>query len=62
MPPLTLAEAADLLEITSDTLRQAIGRGSLKAVKLGPIWTVSRAEVERYRQKHLGKRSGGRKN
>lgn len=47
-PVLTLAEAAKRLKVTPDTLRQQIANGSLKARKVGPIWTVSEREVERY--------------
>lgn len=49
---LTLAEAATLLGVTPDTLRQQIASGSLKARKIGPIWTVSEREVERYRREN----------
>lgn len=49
---MTLPEAADILGITPDTLRQAIHRGSLKARKVGRDWTVTPAEVERYRKVH----------
>jgi excisionase family DNA binding protein len=45
---LTLREAAARLGLTPDTLRQQIANGSLHARKVGPIWTVSEREVERY--------------
>lgn len=47
---LTLAEAAARLGISPDTLRWQIRNGKLRARKVGPIWTVSDREVERYRQ------------
>lgn len=47
---LTLVEAAKRLGVTADTLRQQIHSGSLKARKVGPVWTVSEREVERYRR------------
>ena len=53
--PLTLAEAAALLELDSSTLRRQISRGALRARKVGPIWTVTLAEVDRYRADHRGK-------
>jgi excisionase family DNA binding protein len=54
---VTLTEAAALLGVTADTLRQQVARGRLKARKLGPIWTVTPSEVERYRRESLGKRA-----
>ena len=57
---MTLSEAADLLGITPDTLRQGIKAGRLHGRKVGPIWTVTPKEVERYRAVHLG-RPGTRK-
>lgn len=57
---MTLVEAARLLGITPDTLRQGIAAGRLSAKKIGPIWTVTAREVERYRAVHLG-RPGERK-
>jgi excisionase family DNA binding protein len=50
---LTLAEAAASLGIEHDTLRRQIRLGKLKARKVGPIWTVSEREVERYRRENL---------
>ena len=47
---MTLNEAAASLGITPDTLRQQIGRGRLKATKVGTVWTVTPREVERYRK------------
>lgn len=46
---MTLTEAALTLGLTADTLRQQIHAGALKARKVGPLWTVTPAEVERYR-------------
>ena len=53
---LTLAEAAERLGVTPDTLRQQIANGSLKARKVGPVWTVTPKEVERYAREN--RRSG----
>ena len=49
---MTLKEAAAQLSVTPDNLRGAIARGTLKARKVGRDWTVTRREVERYRQEH----------
>lgn len=49
---MTLVDAAKALGVTPDTLRQQIANGSLKARKIGPIWTVSEREVERYRREN----------
>lgn len=49
---MTLKQAAALLGVTPDTLRQAIARGALKAKKLGRDWIVTPGEVERYRREH----------
>lgn len=48
---MTLKEAAALLGVTPDTLRQRIHAGTLKAKKVGRDWTVTPKEVERYRAK-----------
>lgn len=47
---MTLKEAAQLLGVHPDTLRQQVHAGALKARKVGRDWTVTRAEVERYRK------------
>jgi excisionase family DNA binding protein len=49
---VTLREAADRLGVTSDTLRQQIANGKLKASKRGRDWWVTDREVERYRETH----------
>ena len=49
---LTLVEAAQRLKMSSDTLRWQIHNGKLKARKIGPIWTISERELERYRKEH----------
>ena len=55
---ITLADAAAELGLTSSTLRRQIERGSLRARKVGPVWTISRRELERYRAEHLGRIGG----
>ena len=45
---MTLSEAAVVLGVHPDTLRRQIRLGKLKAKKIGPIWTVTPKEVERY--------------
>lgn len=45
---MTLIEAAAILEVTPDTLRQQIAAGKLKARKVGRDWQVAPSEVKRY--------------
>jgi excisionase family DNA binding protein len=45
---LTLAEAAEKVGVTPDSLRQAIHRGTLKARRQQHLWTVSEADLEAY--------------
>jgi excisionase family DNA binding protein len=47
---MTLAEAAQSLGVSPATLRWQVRNGKLKARKVGPIWTVTPKEVERYRR------------
>jgi excisionase family DNA binding protein len=49
---VTLSEAATLLGLRPDTLRQQIANGSLKARKVGRDWHVTPREVERYRKEN----------
>ena len=53
---LTLSQAAQELGLSPDTLRSQIRYGSLKATKVGPVWTISKAELARYRERSLGRR------
>lgn len=46
---LTLKDAAAVIGTSPGALRRAIARGSLKAKKIGRDWTVTPAEVARYR-------------
>ena len=45
---MTLTEAARVLGVDPGTLRVQIHNGKLKGRKIGPIWTVTPSEVERY--------------
>ena len=47
---LTLTEAAARLGLSPITLRVQIRNGKVKARKVGPVWTMSEREVERYRR------------
>ena len=44
------SDAAKVLGVEPGTLRVQIHNGKLKAKKVGPIWTVTPKEVERYRK------------
>lgn len=55
MDILTLSEASAELGIKPSTLRSQIRFGKIEARMIGPVWVVSREEVDRYRQEHLGK-------
>lgn len=50
---MTLKEAAALLGVTPDTLRQQIAGGALKATKRGRDWHVEPWQAEMYRREHL---------
>ena len=52
---MTLNEAAAILGVTPDTLRQQLANGKLRGRKIGPIWTVTRREVELYAKHHRRK-------
>jgi len=52
---LTVTQAAARLGLHRTTLLRQITRGILHAKRLGSVWVVSAAEVERYRHTHLGK-------
>ena len=52
---VTVTQAAERLGLHRDTLLRQIAKGVLHAKRLGSIWVVSGAEVERYRHTHLGK-------
>jgi len=55
---MTLVEAAELLDMHPDTLRQQAGKGILRARKIGGrYWIVSPAEVERYARHHRQNRA-----
>lgn len=58
---MTVTEAAASLGLSPRTVRQAIGNGVMRARRVGPLWTVTPAEVERYRAEHLGRRGRPRK-
>jgi hypothetical protein len=59
---LSVAAAARELGITPDALRGAIMRGTLRPVRIdGRTNMLERAEVERYRREHLGKRGRPKK-
>jgi len=52
---LTVTQAAARLGLQRATLLRQITRGTLHAKRLGSIWVIAAAEVERYRHTHQGK-------
>lgn len=52
---MTVTEAAEKLGVKPVTVRAAIERGRMSAVKHGPNWWITDRAVEQYREKHLGK-------
>jgi len=58
---LTLAEAAVRLSVSPDTLRQQVKNGRLAATKIGPLWMVALAEVDRYAKASSGRPGRPRK-
>jgi excisionase family DNA binding protein len=51
----TVTQAAERLGLHRTTLLRQITRGILHAKRLGSVWVISAAEVERYRHTHQGK-------
>ena len=49
---MTLKEAAAIIGVSPDNLRQAIARGSFKAEKIGRDWHTTKDEAERYRREN----------
>lgn len=49
---MTLSQAAEILGMSPDTLRWQVRNRKLRARKLGNLWTVTEAEVERYAREH----------
>ena len=48
MPLLTVQECAARINVHEDTIRKAIRRGDLRAVKFGRQWAVDEADLERF--------------
>ena len=53
--PMTLKEAGAKLGLKPDSLRVQIGRGKMRARKLGRDFVVTPAEVARYEREFLGR-------
>lgn len=60
---LSVTEAAALKGVNVSTIRHAIARGSLPAVKKGAVWLLRRVDVENWvvdnRGRHRKKKDGG---
>jgi hypothetical protein len=50
-----ISDAATMLDLAANTLRQQAEKGVLRAVQIGRTWVLTEREVERYRREHLGK-------
>ena len=55
---LSIAEAADLLELAPKTLHRQCRRGKLKAEKFGRMWKIEAKEVRRYARENKRKGKG----
>lgn len=44
----TTTEAAEYMGFEEDTVRQYVYRGLMKGKKMGPIWTLTKSECDRY--------------
>ena len=44
---LTVKQAADQLQVTQETIREWLKSGRLKGVKLGHIWRIDKAALDR---------------
>lgn len=49
---LTKREAADVLNVSPRTVNRLVAARRLKAVKVGNIFRVDPAEIERFKQRH----------
>ena len=49
---LTTSQAAVVLGIRYETVRQQIRAGRIKAVKMGRDWFIEQEELDRYRREH----------
>jgi hypothetical protein len=48
--PLTAAQVADLAHVSREAVRKAIGAGRIQAKRVGPVWSVERAEALAFAQ------------
>ena len=52
---MTTHEAAAALGLSVSTVRVQIANGAIAARKVGRDWHITPGEVERYRERHLGR-------
>lgn len=55
----TLKQAADLLQVTTRTVRNWIKQGKIQAFKLGSTWRIRREEVDRLLNRPIRDRRRG---
>lgn len=58
---VTITEAAQELGVRPDSLRQAVLRGAVKAMRAGGIWLITREELDRYNRERIKGRGRPRK-
>lgn len=55
MEEITVKEAARRIGVTPVMVRRYIENGSLKAVKVGDLWLIHPAEMERFKRPAIGR-------
>jgi excisionase family DNA binding protein len=55
---LTVTEAAQRLGLSRSTVLNQVRAGVIRAERMGPLWVISEAEVERYEREHRGRLFG----
>ena len=54
--PLTTEEAADFFQVSLRTIQRWIADGTIKASKVGGVWRISRAEINRLMEENCNKK------
>lgn len=51
----SLAQAAEILQLSPATLRRQAIKKRLNAIKIGSLWVVTKREVDRYAKQNRGR-------